>query len=838
MYQSASPPRHPEKSPRPSPSKQQQRRDITVMSQAFARRYADIAYRDILTAFGMTEEAARNISIDIGEAVVAKFTGEEWTNGRNPTEMVREEMIRRFGGEERIRKMIEIALEGKQIAVDAVTLMNGIRRRVLEEFFKDTLPITETLQSIVNRKVNEVFSGDESLDEDIDVKEGGGDGEEGEGGKSPKKSRVTGKNVETWWKRLRTSPNRQLRRTAALQGALNILQTSQEAREIVTELTETMLKTSFPPEMFNDVRHKGIALSPEQLNDASVNFLFWFIDHHPELKPINGEQTHHNKMIAYLRIFRGMDTQHITDLLTEYDEKKDDPPEIPKDLKEEDKIQWIKNWRQERTKHYAEIAESSTRTVSAVFARDKDVYVERFAKRARIADRDGRSVVKNLDTVAANVRKFMSKTPPSELSAHDIQTAYVLNMDYPQTSYRRTLEEVDVVLLQRGNLTARNRALTTIMRFIGKFVHNPYGQSVMRNTENSFEFTDMFQQAAEKVLEKLYVFNPRTSRITSYMGIWIKQVMGRMMTGDQLVRLTGPVVDNMRIIAQNPNASDDEILAIAKMKNKKISLKMIAHLRQMIGYGEGRYVSIDEQISGDDERAKGDVLPELSVTPDYEQAIDGDLAPKIAEAVFRTLSPRDAHILREIGLRGRTLEDVGAEMDLTRERVRQIKEGLIKYLLGEDTYSEEDQEAADDPTHPDHKIKERMVYYFVIKDERAFGEWLDQLCENKKDKKIIRLWCGVEEENSYKRLVPSGIRDYLGLQNTKHIKGLCERFMERVKKLQSARKKDQKVEEVTPFIYVSKVEAYREAAHLIKELDLETGYSVRPNKEKPSQNPA
>lgn len=96
-----------------------------------------------------------------------------------------------------------------------------------------------------------------------------------------------------------------------------------------------------------------------------------------------------------------------------------------------------------------------------------------------------------------------------------------------------------------------------------------------------------------------------------------------------------------------------------------------------------RHISMDAPISQDEESNMYDVLLS-NESPAPDRGLLNDSLRKEIERALATLTPREASIIRlYFGLNGKhphTLEEIGEELDLTRERVRQIKEKAIKRL--------------------------------------------------------------------------------------------------------------------------------------------------------------
>ncbi|MDD2277603.1 MAG: RNA polymerase sigma factor RpoD/SigA [Bacteroidales bacterium] len=96
-----------------------------------------------------------------------------------------------------------------------------------------------------------------------------------------------------------------------------------------------------------------------------------------------------------------------------------------------------------------------------------------------------------------------------------------------------------------------------------------------------------------------------------------------------------------------------------------------------------RHISMDAPLSQDEDSNLYDVLLS-NETPAPDRGLLNDSLRKEIERALSTLTSREADIIRlYFGLNGKhphTLEEIGEELDLTRERVRQIKEKAIKRL--------------------------------------------------------------------------------------------------------------------------------------------------------------
>ncbi len=184
-------------------------------------------------------------------------------------------------------------------------------------------------------------------------------------------------------------------------------------------------------------------------------------------------------------------------------------------------------------------------------------------------------------------------------------------------------------------------------------------------------------KAAEKFDET------RGFKFISYAVWWIRQsILQALAEQSRIVRLPLNQVGSMNKInkafqrfeqeyERKPSAEE-----LAEMLD--IPVDKIAETLKM----SGRHVSVDAPfVEGEDNSLIDVMVNEDSPNAD-RGLINESLSTEISRALA-TLTPREAEILRKffgIGTPEKTLEEIGDELHLTRERVRQIKEKAIRKL--------------------------------------------------------------------------------------------------------------------------------------------------------------
>lgn len=96
----------------------------------------------------------------------------------------------------------------------------------------------------------------------------------------------------------------------------------------------------------------------------------------------------------------------------------------------------------------------------------------------------------------------------------------------------------------------------------------------------------------------------------------------------------------------------------------------------------GRHVSVDAPFVEGEDNTLIDVMVNED-SPNADRGLINESLSTEIDRVLATLTPREADIIRKafgIGMPEKTLEEIGADLNLTRERVRQIREKAIRRL--------------------------------------------------------------------------------------------------------------------------------------------------------------
>jgi RNA polymerase primary sigma factor len=172
-------------------------------------------------------------------------------------------------------------------------------------------------------------------------------------------------------------------------------------------------------------------------------------------------------------------------------------------------------------------------------------------------------------------------------------------------------------------------------------------------------------------------------KLSTYATWWIKQAISRALAEQgRTIRLPVHVADQVRKVTKTRRLLGQKL-------NRDPSVEEIAH---EIGVTPERVqdlldlvqdpVSLETPI-GDGDSSVADLIPDLNADQPEERTADRARSTELLDALAK-LQPRQRRVVVERfgldGVRPRTLEEVGANLGITRERVRQLEARALREL--------------------------------------------------------------------------------------------------------------------------------------------------------------
>lgn len=176
----------------------------------------------------------------------------------------------------------------------------------------------------------------------------------------------------------------------------------------------------------------------------------------------------------------------------------------------------------------------------------------------------------------------------------------------------------------------------------------------------------------------------RGFKFISYAVWWIRQsILQALAEQSRIVRLPLNKIGSINKINKTYAALEQELGRAPN--HEEIAEVLDVSVREVKESlkNAGRHVSMDAPLIQDEDINMYDVIREND-TPTPETGLLYDSLRKEISRAISTLTPREADVIKlYFGLEGAhpmTLEEIGEQFDLTRERVRQIKEKAIRRL--------------------------------------------------------------------------------------------------------------------------------------------------------------
>ena len=262
-----------------------------------------------------------------------------------------------------------------------------------------------------------------------------------------------------------------------------------------------------------------------------------------------------------------------------------------------------------------------------------------------------------------------------------------LAIDDPVRMYLKDIGKIPLLTPERekylaeqitlGNKAAKDELIEANLRLVVSIAKRHVGKGMY--------FLDLIQEGNLGLIKAVEKFDySKGYKFSTYATWWIRQAITRAIADQaRTIRIPVHMVETIHKVSRTARQLLQELGREPSTEEIAEKLGVTSDkVREIMKIAQDP-VSLETPIGEEEDSHLGDFIPDDD-TPAPADAASATILREVIEKELNTLTPREAHVIKlRFGLydgRTRTLEEVGKEFDITRERIRQIEAKALRKL--------------------------------------------------------------------------------------------------------------------------------------------------------------